>query len=724
MSAVSGEPRTRGGVRRRPTSGAPASGRLGGFGRYLWRRWNEGEPLASPPLADWAPALRRGRLIGLALIALAFLGFCAWSLYQVKRFALTADFAWYQQAAYLFGHGHLSPHDTDGLIAIRGYGVLQGKPVPVWVNGGEFFVVPLGIIYRLFPHVVVLKWTQDLALCGAQAIAFMWICDVVAARRRADSSNSGLWLIVLGFVLLVANPWFLWSSSFDIHSETFAAPFVLGAARDLHRGRRTAWAWGICAVLCSAVGATYLFAVAVGAVITRRKSLRLGLGLALLGLVWTGMLEVLGLLSVADPGLYQSILTGGAGAKYAQRYVHGEWQAITGKGSITYSALIKAALRRPWDVFTALWVNHSNLWANVSAAGLLGLIWMPILIPSLAVLGQGGFFQGASLPGFQNILVGGLVPVGTVAVCSMLASRLGRRRRWVFRLVVVVLALNTIVWGAIWFPKVGKQWANVSPQAVAALKKVQSKIGANDEVVASQGIAGAFAARKWAYSVGGMRTPIQVEAPRKVWFVIAPFDGTETLDSTGALMLVKGLSQHAGMHMVVDSGGIWAFEWVPPPGLREFVFTGPTGPNRSGVPAWALTGASGSVASGKSPSQSYATSNGKPGYVIDRAFWRVPAGRYRVSTRVSASALTNVEVWDATTNTLLRRVVVTNTHGIEELNLTARLNHTVGQPSIGGSALWSIFPLATPGDDLELRVWTAGPAGSASVYAANMKAIS
>jgi hypothetical protein len=721
MSAVSGEPRTRGGARRRPAADTPSPGPLRNLGRSLWRRWNEAELLAPPPRADWAPALRRARLIGLALIALVFLGFCGWSLYQVKRFALTADFAWYQQAAYLFGHGHLSPHDTDGLIAIRGYGVLQGNPVPVWVNGGEFFVVPLGLIYRLFPHVVVLKWMQDLALCGAQAIAFMWICDLVAARRRSNSSSTGLWLIVFGFVLLVANPWFLWSASFDIHSETFAAPFVLGAARDLHRGRRTAWAWGICAVLCSAVGATYLFAVAVGAVISRRKSVRLGTGLALLGLVWTGMLEVLGLLSVADPGLYQSILTGGAGAKYAQRYVDGRWEAISAKGAITYPALIKAAVSRPWDVFTALWVNHANLWANVSAAGLIGVIWIPVLIPSLVVLGQGGFFQGASLPGFQNILVGGLVAVGTVALCLTLAARLGTRRRWILGLVVVVLGLNTIVWGAIWFPKVGKQWANVSSPAAAALNRVQAKIGPNDEVVASQGIAGAFAARKWAYSVGGLRTPIQVKAPRKVWFVIAPFDGTETLDSTGGLSLVNALSKHPGMRMIVHSGGIWAFEWVPPQGLREFVLTAPA---RSAVPVWALTGSSGRAISGSTSTQSYATNNGKTGYVLDKAFWRVPAGQYRVSATLSASALTNVEVWDATTNTLLRRIVVTNTHRTERLNLTATLKDTVGQASIGGSALWSIFPLGTPGDDLELRVWTAGPAGSVNVYSANMKRLS
>jgi hypothetical protein len=717
MSAVSGEPRTRGGGRRRP--GGHGSGWLRGLGRSLWNRWNDGEPFVARPRSEWSPELRRARAIGLSLIGVVFLGFCAWSLLQVKRFALTADFSWYQQAAYLFGHGHLSPRDTAGGISIQGYGVAQGHPVPVWVNGGEFFVVPLALMYRLFPHPETLKWMQDLALCGAQAIAFIWICDLVAARKRVDSSKTGLWLIVLGFVLLVANPWFIWAASFDIHSEAFAAPFVIGAARDLHRGRRTAWAWGIGAVLCSAVGATYLIGVSVGAVITRRRLLRLGLGLALLGIVWVGMLDALGLLSVANTYLYQSILTGGAGTKFTQRYVDGTWRDVVpvGNSSVTYPAVLKAAVERPWNVLTALWANHANLWGSVSAAGLLGLVWIPALIPSLFVLVQGGFFQGASLPGFQNILVGGLVAVGTVALCSMLASRLGQGRRWILWIVLALLGLNTIVWGAVWFPKLGDQWLNVSPQAAAALRTVQARIDPNDEVVASQGVSGAFAARQWAYSIVNPRTPIQVQAPRKVWFIFTPFDGAETVPSSSTLAMVKMLSQYHGMHLVVDSGDVWAFEWVPPQGLRKFVLAVPKVPRPA---VWTLIGIAGRAVIGKTPSESHATSNGKTGYVIDRDLWREPKGRYRVSTRISASALTNVEIWDDTTNTLLHRVVLTHTHGIERVNLTVTLNRTGAQPAIAGTALWSIRPLVTPGDDLELRVWTAGPAGSVNVYSAAM----
>lgn len=717
MSAVSDEPRTPGGGRRRPAAGAPASGRLRSLRLSVWNRWNGGEPFVAPPRSEWSPALRRARVIGLALIGVGFLGFCAWSLIQVKRFALTADFSWYQQAAYLFGHGHLSPQVTAGGIAIHGYGVAQGHPVPFWVNAGEFFVVPLGLIYRLFPHPETLKWMQDLALCGTQVIAFMWICDLVAARKREGSPRTGVWLIVLGFVLLVANPWFIWSASFDIHSETFATLFVVGAARDLHRGRRTAWAWGIGAILCSAVGATYLIAVSVGAVITRRRSLRLGLGLALLGIIWLGILGLLGLLSVVQTYLYQSVITGGAAATTGQHYVRGVWYGIArpGSESVTYPALVKAAVERPWAVLSALWANHANLWGSVSAAGLLGLVWIPVLIPSLIVLVQGGFYQGASLPGFQNILVGGLMAVGTVALCAMLASRLGEGRRWLLRIVLVLLALNTIVWGAIWFPKLGDQWLNVSPQAAAALRTVQAKIGPNDEVVASQGVSGAFAARQWAYSIVYPRTPIQVHAPRKVWFIFAPFDGTETIPSSNTLAMVKILSHYHGMHLVVDSGDVWAFEWVPPPGLREFVLAAPE-PSAPAVST--LTGSSGRAVISKTPSESHATSNGQPGYVIDRDFWRVLKGRYRVSTRVSASALTNVEVWDDTTNTLLRRVVLTHTHGIKRVNLTVTLNRTGAQPAIGGTALWSITSLETPGDNLELRVWTAGAAGSVNVYSA------
>ncbi len=72
---------------------------------------------------------------------------------------------------------------------------------------------------------------------------------------------------------------------------------------------------------------------------------------------------------------------------------------------------------------------------------------------------------------------------------------------------------------------------------------------------------------------------------------------------------------------------------------------------------------------GATSSAWFVTNTGAEGYVFNRALWRVPAGHYKVSVTLSASALTNVEVWDTTQSRLLKRIVVSATHGKTSLNL-------------------------------------------------------
>ena len=74
--------------------------------------------------------MRWVRRIGLMLLALKFAGFCVWSSLLYHRFALTPDFAQYQQAWYLIAHGHLNPYDTVGNFTF-------------WQNHGEFIMWPL-----------------------------------------------------------------------------------------------------------------------------------------------------------------------------------------------------------------------------------------------------------------------------------------------------------------------------------------------------------------------------------------------------------------------------------------------------------------------------------------------------------------------------------------------------------------------------------------------------
>jgi len=151
------------------------------------------------------------RRAGYAILALQLIGFLAWSTTLYNRFALTIDFAQYQQAWYLIAHGHLNPVSTVG----RGY---------FWQNHSELIIWPLALTYWLWPHGVTLLWLQDICVVGAEAVAFTWICEI--ARRQGTGKNTVL-LVGTGLVLLAGNPWIWWSISFDFHTESLAILFAV-----------------------------------------------------------------------------------------------------------------------------------------------------------------------------------------------------------------------------------------------------------------------------------------------------------------------------------------------------------------------------------------------------------------------------------------------------------------------------------------------------------------
>ena len=69
--------------------------------------------------------------------------------------------------------------------------------------------------------------------------------------------------------------------------------------------------------------------------------------------------------------------------------------------------------------------------------------------------------------------------------------------------------------------------------------------------------------------------------------------------------------------------------------------------------------------------------------MFNRALWRVPAGHYKVSVTLSASALTNVEVSGQDAVWLRSRIVVSATHGKTNLNLPVVMTRDTNR--MGGS---------------------------------------
>ena len=209
---------------------------------------------------------------------------------------------------------------------------------------------------------------------------------------------------------------------------------------------------------------------------------------------------------------------------------------------------------------------------------------------------------------------------------------------------------------------------------------------------------------------------------RRVWVIFAPTVGIEIKASQAQVFSdIAEVAAEPGMRLVTASNGIWAFEWYPPKHARMLNI----GPPRNVAAAWVLPGPGGSAVRNGNPAGWYVGSTGKPGYVVAHGYARELPGTYRADVSLSATGPANVELWDATTSTLLQRRSLTGTHGRTMVRLTARVVHTPGEQVYSGWGPWSIRPVSPPpGDNLEIRVWQPGGKDHVRVYSTALTRVS
>jgi hypothetical protein len=676
-SLVSPEPDVYGSARRRP-----------GFrARELWRSWSNAESGVVVARSEWPVALGRSWRIGLALIGLQFVGLCLWGTILGNRWALQEDFATHQQATFLIAHGTLDPFSTV-------------QNFRYWQDHAELLFWLLAPFQYLGAH-AVLMYAQAAATVAAEAVALRWMCDLIAGRRGqgATSERTSAILALTGTVLLVANPWVYWGLSFDVHTEPFAMLFAVGAARALHQGRRSLWIWVALGLLVGDVAASYLGAIGVSAALTAQWRWRRGLSVAACGFVWLFVIQAVG---------------GNHGDALRQ---YNNLVVTTGSKStpkITAATLLSAIIEHPERPLSALWTNRANVWANVSPSGVLGFLWLPVLIPSVLLLGEselgGSLGAGFSQPGFQNILLTCLGAVGTVALLIRL-SRTRRRPHSLLLAAVAVVTANAVLWAVVWLPQVSTRWLRVSPQAASVLSQLSHRIRSNDEVVAQNGVIGGFADHKYVYQVPSDAHDRFPAESHRIWFVMAPNQGIEVLPPAPSHRLISEVAALPYSQLVVSRDGVYAFLLTPPASVK---IIDPAATDSTA--AWSFAGPSGTpVASGPSDDW-YIAGNSDPGYVLDHAYWREGPGTYQAVVDLASTGPADVEIWNSTTDQLLARRSESDTDGHETVALNATLNTTPTESTFDGWGVWRINAASPRGDNLEVRVYSPGGATVVDVY--------
>jgi uncharacterized membrane protein len=642
-------------------------------------------PASIPHIGKWdIPRLRRA---GLGVLGLQFLALAAWGSTLAQRFATTRDFSIYYQAFWQISHGTLDPFDTL-------------EKIPFWQSHGELLLWPASLLGLVWPRPETLLWLQAAGLVAAEAVAYVWICEIATRVGGGDHGSSALaaaWPPLLagtGLVALVADPWTYWAASWDFHFEVVGILFVLLAAREvLGRRRRRVWWWVALAVLSGDVVTSYLVAVAACAAVATRACRRLGLVVAGIGIA------ALLVASAVHANKGSGLATGygylalGAGA--------------TAPAQMDLFQLVTGIAAHPLRAADVLWSRRVDLYAGVAPGGLLGAVspWTWLVVAAVLAENALNHYLGFISPGFQDVLLLVVVPVGTVE----LLGRLSRRHRTAAIFLAALVAANAIGWGAVWLPRTPSQWLQVSPAGAATLSSVERRIRPADEVVVSQGVAGAFSGRRWIYAVQRPGT-LPVRA-RVVWVVVAPAQGIETESVVDAEALVSEMAWELHAPLVANRAGIWAFRWLPPAGSRRLVIPG----HPTTVGAWATPGAAGAADTAGPAADWRAVSAGSRGYVVADDYWPERPGRYRVTVTLATSVPVFVEVWNATGDALLARDEVPASNGTRAVSLVVDARRVYPPAVYRGFGPFAIDPVPpTSRNQLEVRVWSPG-GGSVSV---------
>lgn len=485
-------------------------------------------------------------------------GLIAYSTYLFGRFDVAEDFAHNVQAWFLIGHGDADPVDT-----VR-------TPSTLFIRDHFDLVLwPLSLLRVLSSSPLTLLIVQDVCIVAAEAITMVWvvrICEEHLERRH-------LAVEIAALVLLVTNAWWYETVSFDFHLPPIGLPLVLLVGYLLWCGRfRWAAVAAACCLLFGAVVVELLVFVGLGALLTRRVRRRGGTATVVMitvgAVVWVLVVSGLGADQASNVTTEYSRLVGSA--------------ASSGVLGVT-----AGVLTHPWAALRTLASRWRAIGRPLVLSGLLGvvtptgaLVAVGILVPA-ALATSPAYSSPASA--FQTLPVVPFVLVATVALLTGWTRPLsiGGGDRWFQRLVValaVVLVVAGLAEDGRLFANLRHAWWRVSPPAAAALGTALARTPASAEVVASNGIVGRFAERRFVYSLAVRDETFPVDA-RNVVFVISCGPGNEVLSAAESLADASYVSTALHARPLVHRDGVLAYDWRPPPGVRTVTL------GRAGVPS-------------------------------------------------------------------------------------------------------------------------------------------
>ncbi len=597
----------------------------------------------------------------LALYAIALIGVINFSIQQVAHFTLTWDFQIYYQGFWQLGQGIANPYISDP----GGY---------LYPNFLEVNFAILGhLLGQLTQSPVTLLIVQDVAAMTATLIAAFWCIDIIE-ERTAFSARTRLTLSVAALILCFANPWPYRVCAFDYHNWTMGGTFIVLTAWAAYRSDRVvALSGAVLTVLTGLVAATFVPALGLSLLIASKRSRVIGGGLVALGIAY----------QLISRHILTAASQGGGGVATAL-------YAWIGKSSAKYGSvgILIDIIHNPVKVLLAFWGNRIDGYANLAPGGFLEILNPWVAIPWFLALTENllatGKVSGFGAPGHQYAEVYALSAPGTIWIIAMLAARFPRALDSTrVTIVASLLAVNALVWGATFIPRISVDFMRTSEESSAALASILASTPPNAQTIVSQGVVGPFAGRKAAFRYDAPKHfPILTPLVR---IVFAPTEGIETASSEQSLFAVQQmLHDPQATRLETDrSGEIWAFDYhagaareimlggIVPKFLRADLgkFNIPIDEdNPESVTFDATVAESDRIFSrnfSKSDTAIYTdASHDTPGFIIKKLYFRRPPGNYRFVLSGESSGPLDIEVRDATEDRSIVHTSATLTRNI------------------------------------------------------------
>lgn len=485
------------------------------------------------------PDFRVITAVAYTLFALQLAGCLWWSWTLYQRSSLTYDFAVYHQAYYLIGHGDLNPFSS-----------VLGRPF--WRNDGELVLWPLALFGMLSNSAFLLLLLQDVCVVLTGVVAFNWVRQLATSPSWRSSLSPEL-ALGLALIFLLANPWVYWTTSYDFHVEPLVGLLLILATRALYRRRWPLLGLLVTALLlCGASAVVLVIGLGITGLLGGRSRRVAALGVLAAGTAWLALITGLGGATGAGVTTYYAYLAGG---------VH------PAGGTMRFALAI---LEHPQRVLVALDSVRLQVLELISGAGAIGILcrWTagPIILSLLAADLYGNAHSRPFVQtGFQNFPIFALLVVGLVFVFEFLAAA-GPVARILSGVLGAVLVVNLILLCHAQFQYIRTTWLSVSPASAATLRHVERLIPSNAEVVVSQGVAGAFSARRWIYPIVSEGT-VPASVP-DVYFIICPGVGVQTMPLRQQKADVTTLREHRGVKLISHANDVWVFHWRTHPTAR------------------------------------------------------------------------------------------------------------------------------------------------------------